>query len=162
GDTFRLAEFWALDSVWMPSPHFLALEYAVRGGSGFGLDYTVLLAVRGGRLRPVFFANTYIESIGVNFDGRGATTVALAGDGWSNDELMATTDSRRIEEDHLTAEGERHYHNRYRFDTAQMVFCEDIKLIDRPLLGSPIDGDEYTLTTFNPGDRVPTFTLGPI
>lgn len=159
-DTFRLADFWALDSVWMPGPHFLAIQYAVRGGSGYGLDYTLLLGVRGGKLRPVFFANTYMQSVGMDLDDSSNSILDLSGNGWNNYELMSTTYSRRIENGRLTAEGEKHYRNRLRFDTARMVFCDEIRLVDRPVIGSPVDGEEYTLTVFNPGDQVPALTLG--
>src|ERR1700739_4511456 len=52
GNTLYLADYFGLELIRVVISNFLQISYSVRGGSNLGIERTVLLAVKGGRIRP--------------------------------------------------------------------------------------------------------------
>lgn len=88
-DTLLLHEYFGDYHVNALDSSFLQITYAVRGGSGFGSENIVILAVRDGHLCQTLWLMSSFDAVGFNYHDSLNTDLKLAGNRWDDYRLIA-------------------------------------------------------------------------
>ncbi len=153
-DTLLLYDYFGDYRARLLDSNFLEVTYAVRGGSGFGLENTVILAVRNGRLRQVLLLMSSFEAVGPQYYHTLKTNSFLVVN--RSGHRLLKVNSREYLKDVSHPAG---MHKRFkpcvlRFDSDLMAFYEKMVIVHSAFTAAEVNfGNEYV--HFSSGDTVP-------
>lgn len=121
-DTLLLYEYFGGYHAGALNSSLLQITYAVRGGSGFGLENTAILAVRDGHLCQALLVMSSFDAEGFKYRHTLHTDLKLTGNRWSNYVLTVNARKYLRDETHPSGIHKRHQPVRFRFNKNLMAF----------------------------------------
>jgi hypothetical protein len=129
-DTLLLYEYFGDYHAIAFNSGLLQITYAVRGGSGFGLENTAILAVRDGHLRQALLLTSSCQAVGFKYHKTLNTGLKLTGNGWSNYVLTVTARKYLRDESHPSGIHKSFQPLRLRFNEDLMAFYGNTVVAD--------------------------------
>lgn len=157
-DTSLLYEYFGDFQAIVLDSSFLRITYAVRGGSGFGSENTVLLAIRDGHLHQALLIMSSFLAVGFNYHHTLHTDLKLSGGRGSNYILTAGAREYLKDESHPAGSYKRFKPILLRFNSDLMAFHSKMPVANTAFTAVEVNhGNEYI--NFAVGDTIPMVHL---